>query len=339
MSKESLATLNSQTLIGYTSKRGHAWHYDETLQGDESNHYEGAIPVEDVVRRLFNWEPVCGPEETTVIIDGEPVHIVNEDRQVIIRPDTLARLGNFTTGYQPHGYKEWLLTSVATAVDADLKIGSAGLLRGGAWAFAQMDVEETMNSCGVAFRPNILATTSLDGSLSTTYKACNKIVICDNTCTAALGEGGTPSYKVKHSKYSPLKIDSMRDALGIVFTMSELFSAEIERLTSAKVDEARWNAFLDAYTAPTIKPGKVPNKRAKDASEAKRGSLLTLWNSDERVSPWKNTEWGVMAAVNTYAHHMQPTLTLDRPTRNLERMVRGEFDTLDAATMTLLATV
>lgn len=49
MSAETLTHLNSQTLIGYTNKRGRAWHYREELQGDEPNHYPGAVPVPERV--------------------------------------------------------------------------------------------------------------------------------------------------------------------------------------------------------------------------------------------------------------------------------------------------
>jgi hypothetical protein len=55
MSKETLQHLNANTLIGFTDKRGHAWHYRADEQGAEPNHYPGAIPLEDVQRRLFGW--------------------------------------------------------------------------------------------------------------------------------------------------------------------------------------------------------------------------------------------------------------------------------------------
>jgi hypothetical protein len=44
------------TLIGFTSKRGNAWHYRQEDQGNEPNHYPDAIPMDDVLRRLFNFE-------------------------------------------------------------------------------------------------------------------------------------------------------------------------------------------------------------------------------------------------------------------------------------------
>lgn len=54
MSGETLHDLNTNLLIGHTSQRGTAWHYRAEEQGDESNHYANAIPVEDVQRRLFD---------------------------------------------------------------------------------------------------------------------------------------------------------------------------------------------------------------------------------------------------------------------------------------------
>ena len=53
MSRETLQHLNTNTLIGFTDKRGHAWHYREEHQGGESNHYPGPVPVNDILRRLF----------------------------------------------------------------------------------------------------------------------------------------------------------------------------------------------------------------------------------------------------------------------------------------------
>jgi hypothetical protein len=53
MSRESMETLNTLTLIGNTLNRGTAWHYRRDLQGAESNHYDGFIPVDDVNRRLW----------------------------------------------------------------------------------------------------------------------------------------------------------------------------------------------------------------------------------------------------------------------------------------------
>jgi hypothetical protein len=86
MSAETEEWLNQNILIGFTAKRGNAWHYRASAQGAESNHYEGAIPTEDVVRRLFDWDFLIGDISSTVVhADGVTV-VSSTDRQAIIRP-------------------------------------------------------------------------------------------------------------------------------------------------------------------------------------------------------------------------------------------------------------
>ena len=58
MTTETINDLNKNMLIGFTEKRGNAWHYRESAQGEEPNHYVGAVPLEDVRRRLFSWKAV-----------------------------------------------------------------------------------------------------------------------------------------------------------------------------------------------------------------------------------------------------------------------------------------
>src|SRR5512132_2160902 len=69
MSKETLRHLNTNTLIGNTDQRGTAWHYRAEEQGEESNHYPGPIPVEDVERRLFHWRAESRPVAVEIPAD------------------------------------------------------------------------------------------------------------------------------------------------------------------------------------------------------------------------------------------------------------------------------
>src|SRR5512134_741318 len=134
MSRESMWWLNNMVLVGYTDSRnstwrkdGMAWHYRTEYQGAESNHYPGAIPVDDVIRRLFNFEFVEAP--VYYLIDGEYVPS-SEGRKGMLTSDTREDLGSFKAGYQGHSYREWLLEAVADLLDnGDIGIGSAMLLR------------------------------------------------------------------------------------------------------------------------------------------------------------------------------------------------------------------
>lgn len=352
MSAETLSILNTQTLIGFTAVRGHAWHYRAEEQGAESNHYAGAVPVADVGRRLFNWQalsvpvahavPVTAgrdPERFTIpdgiTADGTPFRWVETPgEQAVIRSDTGRKMGTFKEGYVIHSYERWLLNTVGTILDDDLSIGSAGLLKGGAVAWVSVEVPENIRTPeGVEFRPHLLACTSHDGTLATTYLRAITNVVCDNTMSSALGERGQ-RIKVKHSRYSGMRIGQARQALALVHGVADDFAAEVARLCRVEVTDRQWSAFLDAHAPMPTDAG-----RARTSAERKRDTLARLWNHDARVSPWRGSAYGVVQAVNTYVHHEQIVRGAGRAERNMTRAVSGGVDQLDRDTLTTLGAV
>ena len=131
MSRETMQHLNTHTLIGNTAQRGTAWHYRAEEQGEESNHYPGPIPVEDVERRLFRWEAVSRRIAVEI-----PADVDDDDPPRPARlPGPLGpgrrpaghlplrhrrRDGDLRPGYEMHQYREWLLSTVANILDDDL---------------------------------------------------------------------------------------------------------------------------------------------------------------------------------------------------------------------------
>jgi phage/plasmid-like protein (TIGR03299 family) len=335
MSAETLQHLNTNTLIGFTDKRGHAWHYRAEEQGEESNHYNGAIPLADVERRLFNWKAVAGPVETTILNEYGVQRITDPERQVIVRPDLGTVLGVFKAGYKIHDYNEWLVQHVATILDDDLSIGSAGLLKGGAVAWVSVEVPDTITTPeGVDFRPNLVAVTSLDGSLATTYKRTVTVTVCDNTLALALAEKGQ-QVKIKHSSKSLGRVTEVREALQIVHTISDDFSAQVKRLCEVTVTDQQWKAFLEAH----VPVEQDASKRSVTLADSKRESLTSLWKNDNRVSPWKNTAFGVLQADNTYRHHIQTVRGGERVERNNLQTIDGTVDKQDREVLDTLRKV
>jgi len=350
MSRETLQHLNTNVLIGNTDHRGHAWHYKADEQGDESNHYPGAIPVADVQRRLFHWQaesrrmamevPADIETMTHLTDDGTPAKwAVQEDLQGIARNDSYHRMGQFTPGYEMHQYSPWLLDTVANILDDDLGISSAGLLRNGAIAWVEVSVPESITTPeGVVFRPNLLATTSFDGSIATTFKRTVTDTVCDNTRECALSEKGQ-QYKVKHSRYSKLKITEAREALQMIHTLADEFAAEIATLCAVKVSDKEWAQFLDAHVPLKDERGEALTKRSLSMAETKRGVLGKLYRFDARVAPWAGTAHGVLQAVNTYEHHENSVRGGDRVERNMLRTVQGEFANIDRQSWATLTKV
>ncbi|MFE6611993.1 DUF932 domain-containing protein [Amycolatopsis sp. NPDC057786] len=330
MSKETSEWLNNNVLIGFTDKRGHAWHYRASAQGSEPNHYPGAIPVADVQRRLFHWTA----EPEPVLVAGKFGLRRVPNKQAITASDTGDVLGIFADGYTVHQYQEWLLDKVGTILDDGLSIGSAGLLRDRRQAWVSVEVPENITTPeGVEFRPNLVACTSHDGSLATTYKRTVTNVVCDNTMAAGLREYGQ-QFKVKHSKNGKFRIVEARDALAMVHTVAEEFAAEVKALCETTVTDQAWRAFLDAHTPVPEEKG-----RARTTATNERAALTRLWNSDNRVSPWRGTAWGVVQAINTYTHHEAIVRNASRAERNMSRAVDGKADALDQETVTTLGKV
>lgn len=327
MSAETLEWLNNNTLIGFTERRGNAWHYKESAQGNEPNHYTGAIPVADVYRRLFNWQAVEAPAFVGIPTADGFNYILQNDRKFIVRSDDQTVLGIFKDGYTIHQYGTWLIDAVANIIDdTNLAIGQAGLLKQGAVAWVSIELPENIETpAGFTVRPQLLATTSHNGSLATTHKMTNTVVVCDNTLSMGLAEkSGT--HRTRHSKHSGFKIQSVRDAIGIVHTMTDNIMLEIEAFASQEVTDKQFAEIVNRLV-PIAEIGETTNS-ARTKMGNKQDVIYSLYNSNPMVAPWKGTKLGVVQAFNTYQHHISGNDS-KRAQRNLTNAVMGKTDEAD----------
>ena len=323
MSKETSTWLNTMVLVGQTDKRGTAWHHrgdlqtpwsvtlpDGTTLSGTGNHYPGYIPVEHVTGRLFNWEALEAPvfAQVGILPDGTAEYepIPNQKR-IYPSDDPAHTFWIAKDSYQPHDYTDTLVNSLADIIDTsqeDLGITSAGLLRQRAVAWVEISVPDTIVTPeGIAFRPNILATTSLNGTSATIWKRTVTDTVCDNTRTIALAEKGQ-QYKIRHSKYSNLKLADARQALNIIHTTADDIEQEFAELCRIEVTDKQ---FFDIVNAVLMPKGEPESKNGKTLVEKKKGELSQLWRNDNRVSPWANTAYGTVQAFNTWEQHFKGT--------------------------------
>lgn len=337
MSAETMEWLNGGNILVGNQEQGYRpWWYDQALASGnaESVLYPNFIPVDDVLRRLFNFEVVDSP----VFVEapnGEMLAV--ENRKAMVCSDDNTVLGIFSDGYQGHQYPEWLIQNVANILDdSEIGINSAGLLSNRAVAWVSIQVPDTITTPeGVAFRPNLFATTSFNGTLASTYKRSVTLVVCDNTLAAGLGEQGQV-FKVKHTRNSALRISDARDALAVLHTVEDDFSAEVKRLCEWSVTDDQFHKLMD-LTCP-LPEGTDPS-RARTMGTNKREALLDLWENDPRVAPWHGTAMGTVQAYNTYEHHLGIVRGAHRVERNMLNAINGKTADADASVLRQLELV
>lgn len=324
MSQETMEWLNRNVLIGYTDERGHAWHYRASDQGDEPNHYSGAIPVEDVQRRLFGWEAVTLP----VYVKQGDKFVALDDYQAIANSEDGKVFQIAGADYQIHSYNEWLLKQVALILDDDLQIGAAGLLNDGGRAWVSVEMPKTIKTPeGIDFRPFLLAATSHNSTLATTYKRANQLSVCDNTLAIALGEKGQ-EFRVRHTKNSNARLGEARKALEILHQDADAFTAIVSEWCATPVSDKQYEKVLDQ-----IVPLDDVDKDSKGFVRRmnQRIDITTIYDHDMRAAPWRGTKMGVVQALNTWSQHSSTIRGANaRAERNQDNFLRGKTEEFDA---------
>lgn len=338
MSAETIEWLNQNTMIGFTKNReayknmGWGIRWDEATQQniawwhtpEFNNGYEGAIPVEEVERVLFNWEPIeteimykrrdVEPDEADAVDGNGPFLWVPSDKyKGIMHPETEVEFGVFgKDSYKIHSYREWLIDNLSRLVDGEAGIATAGMLRDGGVAYVTVEMPENVEIAGMDIRPQLLAATSVDGTKATTYKAITQVCVCDNTLDLAIAKDDTGTFKVRHSSRSLGRLGDARDALGIIYKQAEDMEEFLSSLADVDVSNAQFNAIVKTLKPVPeqetgIKGGKtvVTNQRAITIAENTQQDLRSLWHSDPRVTPWTGTLLGAFQATNTWHNHMR----------------------------------
>lgn len=358
MSKETVQWLNENTMLGFTNNRemyaknGYTFEDEDGKvkawwqQEDYRWAYDGAVPVDDVMKVLFNWQPMetevwnrkylvdsDGLEADGMTGDGRGfIWVRDPDRKGIMHPTNETIYGYFgKDSYTVHGYGEWLIEKVADIVDGEIGVASAGLLRRGGVAYVTLQLpEDVVCESGLEIRPTIVASTSLDGTKATQYKVVTMIPVCDNSLDAALNGAGS-SFKVKHSMNSVGKLNDARMALGLVYKQGEEMAKFLDSLTEVSVSDDQMHKIIEGtVSVPEVKSkdGKVTNQRTITISEKKQAEMWSLWSKDERASRFNGTLLGAYQTINTWNEQYRPNND-NGVERVMTGVLSGEFAKAD----------
>lgn len=324
MSTETAEWLNERILVGFTEKNGEPWWFRKELQGDEPTVYPGPIPREDVERRVFSWTAEKRP---ILVVGADGSHRADPRYNAIVHSETGRVFQVAKKTYVIHQYQEWLLNRVNDLLENDeLHIGSAGLLRGGGGAWVTVERPDNVTSrSGMDLRPRLLVASSHDGRLSTTYKFVGTVVVCDNTLATALREK-EPEYRVRHTMRSKMRLEQVRETLGILVESGQGLVDLIDDLADVTVTDEQWQQIVERLVP--IKKGSLPRVQAR--LENKRAKLDELWRSDPRCAPWTGSALGAFQAFNTYRLH-ESGPDDSRLDRNMRELFEGTARTKDRA--------
>ena len=339
MSRENKQWLNRQILVGFTEQNGRPWWFDEGLQAQASTTYSGPVPRQDVLDRVFNWDA----EKLPISVnnpDGTQTTIAN--KVAIVHGGTGHVFKIAEKGYVIHQYRDWLLTRVADILDNDeLHIGSAGLLRRGAGAFVTIERPENVTSrSGMELRPRLLAASSHDSKIATTYKMVSTVVVCDNTLDMALSEVGH-AYRARHTPNSLARLNDIRETLGIFVAGTEGILHFVDSLADISLTENQWEQIVERIVS--IPNNALPRVRAR--LENKQKVLNDLWAHDPRCTPWQGSALGAFQALNTYRIHLSGSSKVDSNTsekrfdRNMGNIISSRALKLDRDVLAVIKTI
>lgn len=340
MSRETIEWLNDNTLIGHTTDKD-VWAKNSwVIMGNDgvakawwqvdgyTGGYPGAIPVDEVNRRLFNWEPTESDIMLKVPCDEADADaqdgngqwfrwVADTERKAIVHPNSNFVFGYFgQDSYKIHPYGEWLINNVGKIVDGEVGIDSAGLLRNGGVAYVTLSLPaDVQTNSGFAFRPTIVATTSVDGTRATTYALVPFIPVCDNSLHASIHQA-SGKFKVKHSSKSLTKIGDAREALGLIYQGGEEFIQLIDRMADVEMTDQQFKAIVEQMVVVPEPTGK--NKAAITKAEEKQAELWLMYGKDPRAAQWNGTLLGAYQAVNTWNEHCR-----SRNDNLVERVMTG----------------
>lgn len=240
------------------------------------------------------------------------------ERHVLYRSDTRAPLSVVGHEYnivQPAEVLDFIAQCIA---NAGFQMEVAGSLMGGrkVWALARVNDGAPVVGHDIV-RPYLLAATSYDTSMSTTFKFTGIRVVCDNTITMAAGgrlgergggqiEGDRTSgpvvtcVRVPHSQKPDF--DAIRAQLGIVLTAWDRFLVEARLMANTKVDERFTAEFLRALLREAAT--EEANKKAEESRAFAKLMAIVRGEAPSATLPEANgTAWGLLNAVTWYVDH------------------------------------
>ncbi|MGT2430356.1 DUF932 domain-containing protein [Cupriavidus basilensis] len=224
------------------------------------------------------------------------------EQKVLYRSDTKAPLSVVSSRYQVVQPSEILEFYRDLTEVGGFELETAGVLKEGRklWAMARTGQSATLNGRDKV-NGYLLLATACDGTLATTAQFTSVRVVCNNTLSIALGDGGG-AVKVPHR--SQFDAQAVKRQLGIAISSWDGFMARMKALSECRVHADAAEAFFrrvltyPAVNAPDRSAVAVNDRALKAVQElyAGRGKGSLLPSS-------AGTAWGLLNSITEFVDH------------------------------------
>lgn len=274
------------------------WHGLGTVVSDDNT----LTPAQFLDLSGTNWQV----KETPVMYSTE-FGVFTDTSRVLYRSDNGDKLHIASSTYEIHQHVDGVFDTMMHVCEIggefgfDFKPAAAFGLAGGKRVVYVLKLENNLLDVqGDMFLPYFFGTTSHDESWATTFQLSSFRLECENMTRMALAKA-TPRFKIKHTSKSSGRVQSIREALGLMPQYIDDFMLEIQQLQDITVTYGEREQFVNAVFPIEEKPDakrQSPNVRRRD-------EVLSTIASDMRIGEYRNTAWGLFQGVSTWEQHVR----------------------------------
>lgn len=298
-----LETRNGRT--SFASVRKPAWHGLGQILPD----YVDAVSMLEASG--LNWEVKFGEVYDTDMR-------VIEDYRRTYRSDNNKTLG--IVGMRYHAAQNASLMEAAADFSSagkdfglDFGLETAGALYEGRKVFVTATFDKSLYVGGEEISPNLVLTTSHDGTGATKVFLSPTRVVCQNTLTIAL-RNKTRSFSIRHTESSDRKLKTIEAQLKMMRAYFQDFQATADTLLAQEFSRYQFDKMLELL----VPIRDDDSKRTKTLAQNTREELISCRNAND-LDAIRNTAWGAYNAVADYADHNAATRGENKESRLFER--------------------
>jgi phage/plasmid-like protein (TIGR03299 family) len=270
---------------------------------------QGTLTTKEAIKAAgLDWQVEKRPIYFEKTVGKAKVMEKIEDKFSMVRTDTQENLGVVGGVYTP------LQNRVAFSfIDGILGLKEATIETAGAlgrgeriWVLSQLKGVISLKGNDL-INKYLLCANAHDGSMRVTLALTTTRVVCNNTLRIAVKEASENGdiYRIRHSTKMEEKVDSARDALGLIQEQFRTFEEQAKRLTEVRVNTAKLDEFLDLMGFDL----EAKEGRKKETVDEVKEAFVS--SPGANLASAKGTLWGAVNAITYWADHERGTRLTD----------------------------